>query len=338
MNAVLVVSTFSINIYLIPRFKMSIHSLNSLVYSQSYFNTLNSLKDQLNEILGHRRASMWLDLWRISHSGKLIIKEAYSYLAGIWKCCRRTAIRNIKAMEEMGFVIRHINKLKFNLNAANDYRVCTPNEVLKIIKGFYQRRQNIPNIDYSVQYDHMADICKLENEVKTTQDREIPKEGDTRDLLDMNIPQVKGSIGSMLDRIKERLRSKKHDEIEQVIGGGGDTSVTEEEIDIKIYNKSEPKARPMSVFNTMVEEKEPPRIISDDIKRAAWSFIQEDYYISDKQKVYREFLFFAANNHGFTPNYSLNVFRKLIRQNKWSTPKGMRNIDLELEYAYRQFI
>jgi hypothetical protein len=326
-----------------PIVNETINVVNNLVYSQSYSLITNSLKDQLNEMLGHRRASMWLDLYRISHSGKLAIKETYCYLAKLWKCCRRTAIRNIKAFEEYRFIIKQTHKIKFNLNATNEYRVCTPQELLSIVNNFTKRKQTIHSFDYSIQHELIEDEqnqLKQEpkiNNVETKEASKISKPNDTRNLLDLETVKVGGSMGALLNRIKNNIKGKKIEDIKQIKtetfhvyeGGGGDSSVTDQELYFKKDNKSAPNARAMNFVNQnggdQASEPEPTPIeIPDWIKRKLWEFVKDEYFISDKDKVFREAIGFIKTNVGYTPHHSLNVFKKRIKENKWSTPIAMR--------------
>lgn len=307
-------------------------SFESITYQQPYFNVPNSLKRKLTSLLGHRLMSMWLDLYYISHNGKKTIQESYCYLAKIWGCSRRHAIRIAKQLEKLGCLIIKTFKRGFKMNDVNKYQVRSPEEVLKEISLLTQRKRQFPKIDYSVTNEYGVDdnteIKQImeHREISTavSSTKEYPKEGDTRNLLNSE-HKPNNFASKLLEGMKEKFIGRKLSTEEKpkepYYGwGGSDKTVTDLKLHIKSFNKASP-------INYVDHEKKPekkPRHVPEWIKKEALRFINNQKFISDKQSVFKECLYFMANNHMYTPTHSLNVFKKLIRQDKWRTPISMR--------------
>lgn len=327
-----------------------VNPLNELVYQQPYFNTTRSLKKQLTEAVGHRLASAWLDLWDMSYSGKKLINLSYSYLAKIWFYSRRNAIRVAQDLEKYGFVAKTVTKMRNGLNHVNKYRVCTPDEVLKLIQGFRKRKQIVPNIDYSVQHEDIPEVkeevglsgnpgqppirdSRIANDQPETQERETSKPGDTRGLLKLDVPLVSGPLGDLLLRMKDKFKPgpkpKCPGESLAVDSskGGSDRTVTQRALNIKIYNKDAQEGRPINFVNNKGDDDKAPIKLGDGHKRKIWGYINSIPQISDKKKLYREAISFIETNEGYTVSHSYNVFKKRIRLNTWSTPIAMRYND-----------
>lgn len=324
-----------------------VNPLNELVYQQPYFNTTRSLKKQLTEAVGHRLASAWLDLWDMSYSGKKLINLSYSYLAKIWFYSRRNAIRVAQDLEKYGFVAKTVTKMRNGLNHVNKYRVCTPDEVLKLIQGFRKRKQIVPNIDYSVQHEDIPEVkeevglsgnpgqppirdSRIANDQPETQERETSKPGDTRGLLKLDVPLVSGPLGNLLLRMKDKFKPGPKPKCPgepfyvECPEGGSDRTVTQRALSIKSNKGGLKTDLPITFEKVKRKKKEPTRQVSDETLAAIDRYVYGNRDISYPKQLYKEIEWYIATNPQMSEIYAINAAKSIIQAGNWRTPWGMK--------------
>lgn len=143
--------------------KMSIHSLNSLVYSQSYFNTVDSINTTNDYLKDNDLVNMLIEICQNKHYtispqalSKAIIKDigptaygiwalfkdeaqwlggcitrSYDWMCDIFGFCRKTMISYINHIIERGYIMKKTNHDEDGNFTENTYEITLPKRILE---------------------------------------------------------------------------------------------------------------------------------------------------------------------------------------------------------------
>jgi hypothetical protein len=336
---------------------MSIHSINSLddaqqlfntsdefsyaANTQAYYNAPYGIHDITYAILKPVFASRFWMLYKISRSGKDVFTLSHSYLAKIFNCCTRTAERTMTYLKSKGFLEVFVN-IKQNKQHANSYKLKIPFDQLNNLMNGVKRRLPKPQIDYSVEHEvEGVQVGEFPGPIVKPA-REIPKQGDTRGLLDLKAKAPAGHLAKMLASIQEKLSTDKPEPppekpIEPYYGWGTpDINVDPNKLNNKIYNKSGPKKDQPVDFENKKRKRGPTRQVSQQVKEEIKRFVYGNRDNSNPKALCEEIEHHIATNPQLHEMHALNAAKGLITNNTWRTPWGMKSTKSKYDVEYEK--
>jgi len=314
---------------------MSIHSLVSLSNKHHYVNIVNSAIKYLQRILSPSEFKVWIALKEATSFTDGIFTGSHRLLAKITNMSVSTIIRALNKLINLDLAHKQINKADDGTIKANTYILEAPEHLLAIIKSSPLRKK--PEIelepDYSVQHDEIPEEVKIVDHVPESsktidkKERDIPKNGDTRGLLDLNAPQVGGHIGKMIERMKKLSTN-----------GGGICQIETPLITIlDLETNTNPETEPQTAIIASQEEnlRKTPKSVSQIIVNKLQKFIRKQKLVSSPAELLEQAIdFVATRKDGYSEWRAAGGFVKLYNAGTWRTPSELRTRESKYDKGY----
>lgn len=271
---------------------MLIHSLSILVSHKQYVNLPVAYMDTIRDLFGPSIASAWEVIYTESRATHGTIKRTYAYLARKVGVSRRTIIRYVKYMVEAGILIIH-HRFNHKSNLCNEFTLLSIEEA-RVATGLSKDRAKPDiNIDYSVDY-----LVENQNSVDKSVSFCHPSILDLNH--DINNKETEPKTAIIACRQEEKEENRIH-------------------IPDKYLPNGQNSIQPVTKCNHL--EYSVPDYAVREVER---HIIAMDG-ISSPSELVQEAIYFIANRK---PTYSvwkaIGAFAKLVKNNAWTTPFGMR--------------
>ena len=141
---------------------MSIKHIDILNHRKQYVHLPSPTIDTIRGLFGPCIATAWEVFYAESRGTNGVINRTYDYLARKMGRSRKTAIRYVKQMVEMGILIVN-HRFVHRSNLCNEFILITPEEALLAAENSPDRKKPDIEIDYSVDFNQSEKPNSVDN-------------------------------------------------------------------------------------------------------------------------------------------------------------------------------